>query len=90
MLLTCSSDVTGGGFLGVVPVLLTCSSDITGGGSLGVVPLNTKGRFDSNAPLLHGHSDLITDFDFSPFDDGMLATGSTDANVRVQLYIYLA
>ncbi|XP_071549320.1 coronin-7 isoform X3 [Panulirus ornatus] len=54
-----------------------------GGGSLGIVPLDYKGRVESSIPLVHGHSDLITDFDFSPFDDGMLATCSTDANVRV-------
>ncbi|XP_045608217.1 coronin-7 isoform X3 [Procambarus clarkii] len=54
-----------------------------GGGSLGLVPLDYRGRVDSSTPLIHGHSDLITDFDFSPFDDGMLATCSTDANVRV-------
>ncbi|XP_066978131.1 coronin-7 isoform X5 [Macrobrachium rosenbergii] len=54
-----------------------------GGGSLGLVPLDYKGRVDSSTPLIHGHSDLITDFCFSPFDDGMLATCSTDANVRI-------
>ncbi|XP_018024017.1 coronin-7 [Hyalella azteca] len=54
-----------------------------GGGSLGVMPLSSKGRFDPNHPLLHAHSDLVTDFDFSPFDDGMLATGSTDACVHI-------
>ncbi|XP_069961445.1 coronin-7 isoform X6 [Cherax quadricarinatus] len=54
-----------------------------GGGSLGIVPLDYKGRVDPSTPLIHGHSDLITDFDFSPFDDGILATCSTDANVRV-------
>ncbi|XP_042209548.1 coronin-7-like [Homarus americanus] len=54
-----------------------------GGGSLGLVPLDYKGRVDSSTPLIHGHSDLITDFNFSPFDDGLLATSSTDANVRV-------
>ncbi|KAB7497235.1 Coronin-7 [Armadillidium nasatum] len=54
-----------------------------GGGSLGLLPLDYKGRLDSSSPLIHGHSDLITDFDFSPFDDGMLATCSTDAHVRI-------
>ncbi|XP_068204536.1 coronin-7 isoform X4 [Palaemon carinicauda] len=54
-----------------------------GGGSLGLVPLDYKGRVDSSTPLIHGHSDLITDFCFSPFDDGILATCSTDANVRI-------
>lgn len=53
------------------------------GGSLACLPLDFKGRMEVSTPLIHGHSDLITDFDFSPFDDGMLVTGSTDANVRI-------
>ncbi|CAL4071093.1 unnamed protein product, partial [Meganyctiphanes norvegica] len=54
-----------------------------GGGSLACLPLGFKGRMEVSMPLIHGHSDLITDFDFSPFDDGMLVTGSTDANVCI-------
>ena len=37
--------------------------------------------FQANVPLLHAHSDFVTDFAFSPFDDGLLATGSQDLSV---------
>jgi len=43
-----------------------------------VIPLNDVGRKPKNYPLLHAHSDLVTDLDFSPFDDGLLATVSQD------------
>ena len=53
------------------------------GSSLAVLPLSTRGRVNKAAvPLLHAHSDFVTDFCFSPFDDGLLATGSQDLTVR--------
>ena len=30
-----------------------------------------------------GHSDIITDFAFSPFDDGLVATGSQDQTIKL-------
>ena len=52
------------------------------GSNLGVLPLNTKGRqIKSNMPLIYAHSDFVTDFQFSPFDDGLLATASQDLTV---------
>ena len=50
-----------------------------------VIPLNDTGRKPKNYPLLQAHSDLVTDMDFSPFDDGLLATGSVDSTVRATL-----
>ena len=32
---------------------------------------------------IDGHSSLVTDFSFSPHDDGLLATGSQDQTVKV-------
>ena len=46
-----------------------------------VIPLNDTGRKPKSYPLLHAHSDLVTDLDFCPFDDGLLATGSQDSMV---------
>ena len=52
------------------------------GSNLGVLPLNTKGRqVKANMPLIYAHSDFVTDFQFSPFDDGLLATASQDLTV---------
>lgn len=51
------------------------------GSSLAVLPLNDFGRKSKNMPLLHGHTDTVTDLHFSPFHDGLLATGSQDCLV---------
>lgn len=36
-------------------------------------------------PLLHAHADTVTDMDFSPFHDGLLATGSQDCLVSISV-----
>ncbi|CAG9819814.1 unnamed protein product [Phaedon cochleariae] len=53
------------------------------GSSLAVLPLDDSGRKSKLMPLLHGHSDTVTDMDFSPFHDGLLATGSQDCLVKI-------
>ncbi|XP_039279273.1 coronin-7 isoform X2 [Nilaparvata lugens] len=53
------------------------------GSSLAVLPVNDCGRKSKTMPLLHAHTDTITDMDFSPFHDGLLATGSQDCLVKV-------
>lgn len=52
------------------------------GSSLAVLPLEDCGRKSKTMPLLHAHTDTVTDIDFSPFHDGLLATGSQDCLVR--------
>ena len=32
---------------------------------------------------IQGHADIVTDFAFSPFDDGLLATGSQDQTIKL-------
>ena len=55
----------------------------THGTNLAVLPIDTKGRQNKTAvPLIYAHPEFVTDFQFSPFDDGLLATGSVDATVR--------
>lgn len=51
------------------------------GSSLAVFPIDDSGRKSKNIPLLHGHTDTVTDLEFSPFHDGLLATGSQDCLV---------
>ncbi|XP_031625117.1 coronin-7 isoform X2 [Contarinia nasturtii] len=53
------------------------------GSSLAVLPLDDCGRKSKNMPLLHGHTDTVTDLHFSPFHDGLLATGSQDSLVKL-------
>ncbi|XP_007499130.2 coronin-7 isoform X1 [Monodelphis domestica] len=52
-------------------------------GTLGIVPLESQDRNKKNVAYLGCHSDLVTDFDFSPFDDHLLVTGSADRMVKL-------
>lgn len=58
------------------------------GSNLAVLPLEDCGRKSKTMPLLHAHADTVTDMDFSPFHDGLLATGSQDCLVRHNVFIY--
>lgn len=53
------------------------------GSSMAVLPLDDCGRKSKTMPLLHAHSDTITDMEFSPFHDGLLLTGSQDSLVKI-------
>ena len=56
----------------------------TEGKNLAVLPLGSKGRKPrSDVPLIYAHSEFVTDFKFSPFDDGLLATASQDLSVNI-------
>ncbi|NXI61983.1 CORO7 protein, partial [Anseranas semipalmata] len=52
-------------------------------GVLGIVPLEGKDGGKRTVSQLCCHSDAVTDFDFSPFDQLLLATGSADETVKV-------
>ncbi|XP_058142541.1 coronin-7 isoform X1 [Dasypus novemcinctus] len=52
-------------------------------GVLGIVPLEDQGEEKRGVAYLGCHSDLVTDLDFSPFDDFLLATGSADRTVKL-------
>lgn len=60
------------------------------GSSLAVLKLDDAGRKSKNMPLLHGHTDTVTDLHFSPFHDGLLATGSQDCLVRPEIAFNLS
>ena len=58
------------------------------GAKVAVLPLDTKGRQNKDAvPLIFAHTDFVTDLQFSPFDDGLLATGSQDLTVSFPYFI---
>lgn len=54
-----------------------------GGGTLGILPLENGRRDKRHVSELPCHADLTTDFDFSPFDDALLATCSADTTVKL-------
>lgn len=53
------------------------------GSSVAVLPLDDCGRKSKTMPLLHAHTDTVTDLEFSPFHDGLLATASQDCLAKV-------
>jgi len=57
-----------------------------GGGPVYVCRLDRPGRFPVNAPTLNVHKSLVLDFDFHPFIDNMIATGSEDTHVCVSKF----
>lgn len=66
-------------------IYMTFNVDSSGGGNLGVLPVSSTGRLVNGLPLLPAHGDFVSDFEFSPFDDYLLATGSADNSVKVWL-----
>ena len=58
------------------------------GTNLAVLPIDAKGRQNkADVPLIYAHGDFVTDFDFSPFDDGLLVTGSQDSTVNIKYFL---
>ncbi|PKU34900.1 hypothetical protein llap_14795 [Limosa lapponica baueri] len=53
-------------------------------GVLGIVPLECEDGGKRTVSQLCCHSDVVTDFDFSPFDQLLLATGSADETVSAR------
>ncbi|GBN78735.1 Coronin-7, partial [Araneus ventricosus] len=53
------------------------------GGNLGILSLNDTGSKSKDLSVLHAHSEFITDFDFCPYDDEILATGSQDHHIKL-------
>jgi WD40 repeat protein len=53
-----------------------------GAGAVAVLPVDVCGRF-SGFPLVAGHSGQVMDFDFSPFQSDLLATGADDCMVKL-------
>ncbi|KAK3584488.1 hypothetical protein CHS0354_006018 [Potamilus streckersoni] len=59
------------------------NTDFGGGGTLGVLPLQTTGKIAQSLPQLKAHADFVTGLEFSPLEDGFLATCSADNTIKV-------
>ena len=53
------------------------------GGCAGILPLNATGRRNKKVPTIYAHPEFLTDMDFSPFDDDLLATCSYDGYIKL-------
>ena len=55
-----------------------------GGGPVAVCRLDRPGRFEpGTSQILEGHTGAVLDFEWSPFDDSMLATASEDSTIKI-------
>ena len=54
-----------------------------GGGPVGILDLKKPGRLQPSIPVLAGHSAAVMDFEFNPFHEHIIATGSEDTTVKV-------
>lgn len=45
--------------------------------------LDKPGKYPIDTPILTAHSGPVLDFDFNPFHDGIIATGSDDTTIKI-------
>ncbi|XP_053370623.1 coronin-7-like isoform X3 [Clarias gariepinus] len=63
--------------------LLAFNTDQAGGGKVGLCSLDPGPEGKWTVTYIPCHADQVTDLDFSPFDDNLLATCSADETVKV-------
>lgn len=54
-----------------------------GGGPVGIFDLDQPQRFSAPPPVLFGHKSNVLDFDFHPFNEHLIATGSEDTSIKL-------
>jgi len=57
-----------------------------GGGPVYIRRLDRPGRSPASTPTLSVHKNLVLDFDFHPFVDNIIATGSEDTHVCISKF----
>ncbi|XP_069762357.1 coronin-7-like [Narcine bancroftii] len=78
-----ASVVSCGNHIKASCAFIAFNANSPGGGTLGILSLENGSWDKRQVSELACHADLVTDFDFSPFDDGLLATSSADATVKL-------
>jgi len=63
------------------PEYLSVNWDSSGGGAFAVIPVNERGRLPERIPLFRGHTAVVLDTDWNPFNDSLIASGSDDGKV---------
>uniref|UniRef100_A0A8C2KS76 Coronin n=1 Tax=Cyprinus carpio TaxID=7962 RepID=A0A8C2KS76_CYPCA len=63
--------------------LVAFNTDQAGGGMVGLTSVNPASDGKWTVTQISCHADLVTDLDFSPFDDYLLATCSADETVKL-------
>lgn len=63
------------------PKYLAVNWEAGGGGAFAVIPLEERGKLPDQLPLFRGHTAVVLDTDWSPFDDSLIASASDDGKV---------
>ncbi|KAK5048323.1 hypothetical protein LTR84_005993 [Exophiala bonariae] len=63
------------------PEYIAVNWEATGGGAFAVIPTREKGRLPERIPLFRGHTAVVLDTDWNPFNDSLIASGSDDGKV---------
>ncbi|KAJ5489762.1 Coronin-like protein crn1 [Penicillium diatomitis] len=67
--------------LKVNPKHLAVNWEAGGGGAFAVIPLEERGKLPERIPLFRGHTAVVLDTDWNPFDDDLIASGSDDGKI---------
>lgn len=65
------------------PQYISVNWEASGGGAFAVIPINEKGRLPEHLPLFRGHTAVVLDTDWSPFNDSLIASGSDDGKAFI-------
>ncbi|KAL4875100.1 hypothetical protein BJY04DRAFT_202714 [Aspergillus karnatakaensis] len=65
----------------VNPRYLSTNWEAGGGGAFAVIPLDERGKLPERIPLFRGHTAVVLDTDWNPFNDDLIASGSDDGRV---------
>ncbi|KAH8427099.1 coronin [Aspergillus melleus] len=63
------------------PHYLSVNWEAGGGGAFAVIPLEERGKLPERIPLFRGHTAVVLDTDWNPFNDDLIASGSDDGRV---------
>ncbi|OQV25267.1 Coronin-6 [Hypsibius exemplaris] len=70
-------------FCSVNPKFLAVVTEAAGGGAFIVLTLSKVGRQDKDSPIVAGHKGSVTDIQWCPFNDNVIASASDDCTVKV-------
>ncbi|KAF3482649.1 coronin-1C [Arthroderma uncinatum] len=74
--------------LKVNPQYLSVNWETGGGGAFAVLPLNEKGRLPERIPLFRGHTAVVLDTDWNPFNDSLITSGADDGKAILQILLW--
>ncbi|KAJ5486751.1 hypothetical protein N7530_001051 [Penicillium desertorum] len=67
--------------LKVNPKHIAVNWEAGGGGAFAIIPLEERGKLPERIPLCRGHTAVVLDTDWNPFNDDLIASGSDDGKV---------